>query len=202
MPGQAMTCGGLVWRRVAHSKGERHGGQDGRGASAGTALTAGTLLPLTTAALVGWQIGVYVDGWYHLHYSFEIETFFTWPHALLYAGWAVTGLIPALALGEGIGHGLPRRVWLPAGYVLVLVGSAIFGLGGAFDFIWHSLVGFEARQEAVLAPSHLWLEVGFMVSAFGLLQAATLQRTRAGSAGARPRAIDVPVILALAVFLR
>src|SRR5262245_52377145 len=148
-------------------------------------LTAATLLPLTTAAIVVWQIGVYVDVWYHLHYSFEIETFFTWPHALLYAGWAATGLIPALALGESIGRGLPRRDWLPAGYPLVLIGSVIFGLGGVFDFVWHSLFGFEARQEAVLAPSHLWLGVGFMVCAFGLLQAATLQRARAGSASAR-----------------
>lgn len=168
----------------------------------GRLFTTAALLPLTTAALVFWQIGVYVDVWYHLHYSFEIETFFTWPHALLYAGWAATGLIPALALGEGIGRGLPRRDWLPAGYPLVLVGSAIFGLGGAFDLIWHSLVGFEARQEAILAPSHLWLAIGFMVSAFGLLQAAVLQRSRARSAGSRLRAIDLPVILTLAAFLR
>jgi hypothetical protein len=168
----------------------------------GRLLTAATLLPLTTAALVLWQIGAYVDAWYHLHYSFEIETFFTWPHALLYAGWVATGLLPALALGEGIGRGLPRRDWLPAGYPLVLAGSVLFGLGGAFDFIWHSLVGFEARQEAILAPSHLWLAIAFMVSAFGLLQAAALQRARAGSAGTRLRAIDVPMVLMLAVFLR
>jgi hypothetical protein len=164
-------------------------------------ISSAMLLPMCATLLALWQIGVYVDVWYHLHYGFEIETFFTLPHALMYAGWALSGLVPAIYLGESIGQRRPRHEWLPAGFPLVLIGSAIFGVGGAFDFIWHSLVGFEARHEAVLAPSHLWLAIGYSLSAFGLLEAAVRQRAAAGI-GPRLRAIDLPVIVALAILLR
>lgn len=165
-------------------------------------LSATTLLSLVTGAVVLWQTGVYVDAWYHLHYNFAIESFFTWPHAMLYAGWGLTSLVVALALGDGLARGLPRGEWLPRGFALVLAGGALFGLGGAFDFIWHSLVGFEVAQEAILAPSHLWLAIAFIISAFGLAQAAVSQRRAAGRPSYRLRAIDLPIMVTIGALLR
>ena len=41
----------------------------------------------------GAHVGLNVDAWYHLHFGFEIETFFTWPHALIYGGWLALGMV-------------------------------------------------------------------------------------------------------------
>ncbi len=101
-----------------------------RGVRART-LTEAALRRLTLGLMVLWQIGGHVDAWYHLHRSFAIESFFTWPHALLYGGWAATGLVPTIYLLESIGLGAPRRAWLPRGYPAILLGAALFGLGGA-----------------------------------------------------------------------
>lgn len=165
-------------------------------------IGAALLLPLSVASMVLWQVGVHVDVWYHIHYNFAIESFFTLPHALLYAGWAATSLVVAVALGQAIGLGLPRQAWLPPGYPFVLAGCALFGLGGAFDFVWHSLVGFEVNQEAVLAPSHLWLAISFIVSTYGLLRAAAERRAAAGPTTYQFRLVDLPLVLVVAVFMR
>jgi hypothetical protein len=41
-------------------------------------------------AVALWQVGTHVDAWYDLHYGFDIQSFLTWPHALLYGAWAVS----------------------------------------------------------------------------------------------------------------
>jgi hypothetical protein len=92
-----------------------------------------------------------------------------------------------------------RSAWLPPGFLLVGAGVVLFGLGGAFDLIWHSLFGFEVRLETLLAPSHQWLVISTMISIFGLLQASVRDRT---SAGYRPTLVDVPVVLTLCFLLR
>jgi hypothetical protein len=170
--------------------------------SRGSALTAATLLPWSFTALVMWQMGAHVDVWYHLHYGFEIESFFTWPHGLLYAGWAATGLIAAMAAGVGLARGVPWRAALPPGYALILAGSALFGLGGVMDLAWHSAFGFEVRQEALLSPSHVWLAVAFLVCAIGVLQAAVTVRGEQRDLRTRSVLTDLPVILTIGVLLR
>jgi hypothetical protein len=37
--------------------------------------------------------------------------------------------------------------------------------------MWHGVFGFEARHDAALSPSHLWLAVAFTIAAVGLLRA-------------------------------
>ncbi len=56
----------------------------------------------------------------------------------------------------------------------------------------------------MLAPSHLWLVVSYMIAAFGLLQAGVQRRAEVGAGvGARwPRPVDLPVLLALGILLR
>jgi hypothetical protein len=155
-------------------------------------LAGGTLLWPTVGVGVLWQIGGHVDAWYHMRYGFAVETFFTWPHALLYAAWAAIG-----ALGM-VGVAQEHRRGARLGYGLVLLGAVLFGLGGAADLAWHSLFGFEVRLETLWAPSHLWLLVAFAVSAVGVLQATLDARARAGTG----RAADLAVVVALALVFR
>jgi len=145
-------------------------------------------------------VGAHVDAWYHLHYGFAIESFFTWPHALLYAGWVAGGLVLALYLLDSIRLGVRPRAWLPAGFLLVGLGIVLFGLGGAFDIVWHNLVGFEVRLETLLAPSHQWLVVSTLITSFGLLQASARERSSVPSY--RPALSDVPLVLSLCFILR
>jgi len=146
-------------------------------------LSESALLPLTVGALVIWQIGLYIDVWSHLRFGFEIETFLTWAHAVLYGGCALTAVPSLLYLVEGqlIGaHG----ALLPPGYRAVLIGVGFYGVGGAFDFIWHGAFGFEVRHDAALSPSHLWLALAFTICSVGLLRAAVLQMRERGSRNA------------------
>jgi hypothetical protein len=157
------------------------------------ALSRTTLLRLTLAGAVLWEIGGNIDAWYHLSFGFEVETFFTWPHALLYGAWALVGVLGLIGTAGERDRGLLR-----AGYPMVLLGAFLFGLGGPVDYVWHSLVGFEVSLEALLAPSHLWLAFAFAIAQFGVLQVALIERARRGA----NRAGDLPVMIALALLFR
>jgi hypothetical protein len=150
---------------------------------------------MATTCLLAWQAGVYVDVWYHVHCGFEIDSFLTWAHVLLYAGWAAAGLVVVV-------YQLLSRARPPRGYRTYLLGVALFGLGGGADFAWHSLFGFEAGHDAILSAAHLLLAVAFTVAAFGLLESVTCWRARAGEAGPTLRLVDLPLVLCLGMLLR
>jgi hypothetical protein len=149
--------------------------------------------------LLLWQIGAHVDAWYHIHYGGSIDSFLTWPHALLYGGWASTA---AIALVQVTWRGLRRTAHSRDGLLVVVAGVAGFGLGGVIDFSWHAVVGFETNIETVFAPSHLWLLVCFMIANVGTLRIAADQRRLGLRAGARSRAADVAVMLCIAALFR
>ena len=94
------------------------------------AVSERMLIAATLAGFVIWDFGGHIDVWYHQHYGFAIESFLTWPHALLYVGWIASAAPAAAYLFESRTLGLPRSAWLPPGYALVLAGAAAFGLGG------------------------------------------------------------------------
>ncbi len=165
------------------------------------ALTASRLLWLTLGLALMSDIGAHVDAWYHVRWGFAVESFFTWPHALFYAGRLGFGLAAALAFAEGRRAGVPTRRTLFGGYGLVLGGSVLFLLGGMFDFAWHDWFGFEANLEALLSPSHLWLVTADLVSYVGLLQVAAEHRAL-DSPRYRLRGSDLPVLLAFSLLLR
>ena len=41
-----------------------------------------------------------------------------------------------------------------------VLGAVIFGVGGASDAIWHTLLGIETGVEPLITPSHLMLFLG------------------------------------------
>jgi hypothetical protein len=160
------------------------------------------LLWWTCGLLALWQVGGHIDAWYHVHRGFDIESFFTWPHALLYGAWAATGIVVLVHALANARRGLPRRAWLPPGYALILLGVALFGLGGAFDLVWHALFGFEVRLETLLSPAHLWLVVASGLALFGFLRAAVEHRRQSGAHGYRPALADIPLVLVVALLFR
>ena len=49
---------------------------------------------------------------------------------------------------------------IPFGYAQSVVGVAALLLGGALDFVWHSVFGFEHQLDLLLSPPHLFLLTG------------------------------------------
>ena len=58
------------------------------------------LFAATIAGFVIWDFGGHIDVWYHQHYGFAIESFVTWPQALLYVGWIASAAAATAYLFE------------------------------------------------------------------------------------------------------
>lgn len=162
-------------------------------------VSEAVIFAATMASFVIWEIGGHIDAWYHHHFGFAIESFATWPHALLYVGWIAIAVPAAAYLFESRSQGLPRSAWLPPGYSLVLAGAAAFGAAGGFDLWWHSTFGFEVNQEALISPSHLGLICSAGLSYFGLVWVAVERRRRERTRGF---ATDVAVAVSLGMLFR
>ncbi|HEX5979294.1 MAG TPA: hypothetical protein VFY68_18565, partial [Nitrososphaeraceae archaeon] len=106
----------------------------------------------------------------------NVETFFTPPHSVIYSGVAlaigsvITGIMQA---GFRIRQQKNDATWfvlltpssLPSSLRLAAVGCALQLTAGPFDFLWHSLFGFDG----LLSPPHSVLAVGMLMTALGAL---------------------------------
>jgi hypothetical protein len=136
------------------------------------------------AGLSAWIVtGIFLDGWYHNAFGDAIETFFTPWHAVLYSGLAAAGLALVLKFRSNLARGYAWKRALPNGYMLSLLGAAIFAAGGFIDFAWHEAFGFEASTEALLSPAHLLLATGGVLVVSGPLRGSweRLRRDRRGT---------------------
>ncbi len=128
-------------------------------------------------AVLGFYVlcGLFLDGWAHNHGEVD-NTFFTSWHAVLYSGFGFVALTLATTQFINVlkGHTWVRA--MPRGYGLALLGVLIFGAGGGFDMLWHSLFGFEADIQALLSPAHLVLATGALLFLSAPLRAAWLRK--------------------------
>jgi hypothetical protein len=115
-------------------------------------LVTGVLVVLMT-------FGTYLDGWAHTHLISGEEGFLTPWHGILYTGWL------------GAAGWIFRHRDLP-GYRVGLIGAIGFGLGGVFDFAWHTAFGIEVNMEALLSPPHLFLVANHLLMISAPLLAA------------------------------
>jgi hypothetical protein len=127
------------------------------------------------AGLSAWLLGgLYLDGWAHSHGKVD-NSFFTPWHAVFYSG--ILTMFVVLVFNQrrnmAFGHAWQRA--LPKGYRLSLVGAALFLLGGALDFLWHTLFGIEVSLEALLSPSHLLLATSGVLVISGPMRAAWIR---------------------------
>ena len=140
-------------------------------------------------------VGLFVDGYAHNHGGVD-NTFFTPYHALLYSGILAVGLFLGITQYRNIAKGHTFSRALPYGYNLSLVGVGLFFAGGGFDFLWHSLFGFEANLSTLLSPAHLLLATAGLLIVTGPLRAAW-QRSNLPSTWANL----FPVVLSLLLLL-
>jgi hypothetical protein len=141
--------------------------------------------------------GAYLDSWHH-HNLVRPETNFLSPyHIALYSGMAAIGIF----LGTNVYRNYRRYgTWdelLPDGYGVSLLGTVLFGVGGALDFLWHSRFGFELSVAALFSPPHLFLMLtgGLIVS--GPLRAAI---RRGGNVASWPAIISGALTLSMLTF--
>jgi hypothetical protein len=97
------------------------------------------------------------------HRTIGRDTFFSPPHALMYAGVAANGLVAAWAIVWG-----RRRHGAPAGFLLCGGGFLLALAGAALDEWWHVNVGKDVN---LWSPPHLVGLAGTMLIAIGLLLA-------------------------------
>ena len=107
----------------------------------------------------------------------NVETFFTLPHSVIYSG-------VVLAIGSVIGGTIQAAfrirqqkndaTWfvllsvpssLPLSLKIAAIGCILQLTAGPFDFLWHSLFGFDG----LLSPPHSVLAVGMLTTALGAL---------------------------------
>ncbi len=159
-------------------------------------------------ALTSWLlIGLYLDGWAHIHIP-DLETFFTPWHGVLYSGFLASAGFLFLTLVRNVWRGYPLSRALPVGYGLSIVGALIFMFGGIADMTWHILFGIEVGVEALLSPTHLVLALGGALITTGPLRAAWQRAdkvadpaTPSGATGANDWGSRLPMLLSLTILL-
>lgn len=160
-------------------------------------VTGSVTFDAVMVALAAWFVaGLYLDGWAHQHIP-GMETFFTPWHGVLYSGFFACAGFLFFNLITNMWRGYALKNALPAGYELSLLGAMIFSAGGVGDFIWHTLFGIEANNEALLSPTHLILALGMTLILTGPLRAAWY---RLDKAAGRWRD-QLPMVLSLTFML-
>ncbi len=143
----------------------------------------------------GWStVGIYIDGWAHIHLEHELESFFTPWHALFYAGVLMTGICLILFLLYNKSKGYTFRYALPKEYMFSLVGIGLMVLGGIGDMCWHEVFGIEVGMDALFSPTHLLLAIGGVMAVSGPLYGVWYRH------GLRP-IHDLPTILSTLYFM-
>jgi hypothetical protein len=101
-------------------------------------------------AMLWFFIGAWIDSSAHTYLLDGIETFFTPWHAVLYSGYGFSVLVAMYVKNKMKDYKFDVGV----------LGAVIFGVGGASDAVWHTLLGIETGVEPLVSPSHLMLFLG------------------------------------------
>ena len=147
--------------------------------------------------------GLFLDGWAHNNRASALETFFTPWHGVLYSGFLAVAVVLVTGQARNMARGHDWMRALPHGYLLALLGVALFSFGGVGDMIWHATFGIEANIEALLSPTHLLLATGAMLFITGPVRAAWQRspaETRPGWAGLGAAMISLLIVLSLLTF--
>ncbi|MGQ0551511.1 MAG: hypothetical protein ACT4PY_17795 [Armatimonadota bacterium] len=168
-----------------------------------------TASPRTAAAfdwvvivLSAWlTLGAHLDAWAHINIP-GLETFFTPWHAVLYSGYLS---LAAFLTGSAIRNraaGVPWGRVLPGGYLLSLLGVAIFAASGLGDMVWHQIFGIEDNLDALMSPTHLGLAVGAGLIVSGPLRAARVRGDTGGDLlGRLPYVLSLTFLITLLAYM-
>lgn len=124
-----------------------------------------------------WVItGLFIDA--HQHLFLAVESFLNPWHMTMYSG----AVFAAAVLGVTIwkNYAAAGSFWraVPTGYAQSVFGVAALLAGGATDFAWHAVFGFEHQLDLLLSPPHLFLLTGLFFLITGPVRSA-LRRPQA-----------------------
>lgn len=145
-----------------------------------------------------WTIaGLYTDAGWHIRH--DVDTFFTWSHALLYSGLLLLlCLIGAKYLSARRRGETRLQTALGPAYYWSAIGVLIFLVGGIADMINHLFLGFEAGFDALLSPTHQIIGAGVLLIISGPVRSAIAQTPRPATLAAQlPAVISAAAILEL-----
>lgn len=152
------------------------------------------LITLLSAWMIG---GIHLDAW--AHHQFEVESFFTPWHGVLYSGFLALAVVLTVIFARNILKGFSWGSAMPAGYELSLLGVAVFMAGGVGDMLWHIVFGIEVDIEALLSPTHLMLALGGALIVTGPIRAAWA-RVGGGWKAFLPALLSLALLLAVLSF--
>jgi len=115
-----------------------------------TPITNQTHRRLLIFSMIWFFSGAWIDSSAHTYLIDDIETFFTPWHGVLYSGYAFSVLVVIYI----------KNIMKDYKFDVGVLGAVIFGIGGASDAIWHTLLGIETGVEPLITPSHLMLFLG------------------------------------------
>ena len=118
---------------------------------------------LVTGAHLWILVGLFLDGWFHIHRP-DGESFFTPWHGVLYSGVAATVVVHLREQSRAGGTS--------PGYAASRAGGLVVLSAGVVDAVWHTVLGVEADLEALLSPPHLLLITAGTLVFAGPLRAA------------------------------
>lgn len=153
------------------------------------------LVVAASAWLLG---GLYWDGWAH-GYGLP-DSFWTIWHAAFYSGYAATAVVILGAIARARPAAPTWRAAIPVGYEAAVAGVFVFGFGGAFDMVWHTLFGIELGTDALLSPSHLILGLGIALIVSGPLLAAWRRGASGGLVAQLPAVLALTALLSVFTF--
>ncbi|HJY15511.1 MAG TPA: hypothetical protein VJ225_05715 [Nitrososphaeraceae archaeon] len=127
------------------------------------------LLALYAAGIVGALIQILGGQWdLSWHVLGLVETFFTFPHTVLYSGVVFSLLSSLIALAyyhRILLFNRERNRFLLHGFIIALAGSGLQLFAGQFDYWWHDNFGFDPF---LFTPSHMPLIIGFFLNGIGM----------------------------------
>jgi hypothetical protein len=137
-----------------------------RAATTAPPAPAGGRFPWLVVGACTWiLVGLFLDGWSHIHREAgDAESFFTPWHGVLYSGVAATVAVHVWDSRRAGG--------LRPGYAPSLAAGVVVLLAGFVDMVWHTLLGVEADLDALLSPPHLLLITAGTLVFAGPLRAA------------------------------
>lgn len=123
------------------------------------------------------------------------ESFFTPPHALLYAGIGILSISSIMGCVILMKYSELKRSGMTISFKLLIIGSALSIISGPSDFIWHETFGVDG----FLSPTHLMLITGMLINTsavvIGLVRLNSVVKT--GTLFKLGRIFFVPAMIAL-----
>lgn len=144
---------------------------------------------LVTFAGVWIITGLFIDA--HQHLFLAVESFLNPWHMTMYSGAVFAAAVMAVPIARNYRRAGSFWRAIPAGYVQSVFGVAGLLLGGALDFVWHAVFGFEHQLDLLLSPPHLFLLAGLFFLVTGPVRSALLRPNAPNLLGQLPMLISL-----------